>query len=284
MMNQTAAGIVLYNPSIERLKENLDSITAQADTVVLVDNGSSNTEKIKMLAEAYRNVEIIYNHANLGIAKALNQIVVFAEQKGAEWVLTLDQDSVCGKNLIDEYNRFTALQNVASMTCEIKDRNFQYANEPDSSESYIFVKSCISSGNYIKISVWKAINGFDETFFIDKVDTDYCFRLINKGYKIIKIPYQGLLHEVGTHTKRYKVLGKKFTVFNHSPFRCYYIIRNQIYFARKHEEILGKKSAKMYRRTAWTRVFIYVFFEKDKINKLKSWYRGIKDGYKMKLE
>ena len=38
----TGAGIVLFNPSIQRLKENLDAITVQVDFTVLIDNGSNN--------------------------------------------------------------------------------------------------------------------------------------------------------------------------------------------------------------------------------------------------
>lgn len=36
------AGIVLYNPEIGRLQENIDAIYQQVDTVLLIENGSSN--------------------------------------------------------------------------------------------------------------------------------------------------------------------------------------------------------------------------------------------------
>ena len=36
------AGIVLYNPDLGRLKENIESICKQVDKVILIDNGSDN--------------------------------------------------------------------------------------------------------------------------------------------------------------------------------------------------------------------------------------------------
>ena len=41
------AGIVTFNPDIERLNENISAIINQVDKVVVVDNGSENADDIK---------------------------------------------------------------------------------------------------------------------------------------------------------------------------------------------------------------------------------------------
>ena len=41
------AGIVLYNPDIERLSDNIDSVISQVEKIYLVDNGSKNINKIE---------------------------------------------------------------------------------------------------------------------------------------------------------------------------------------------------------------------------------------------
>ena len=41
------AGIVLYNPDLGRLKENIESICKQVDKVILIDNGSDNRREIE---------------------------------------------------------------------------------------------------------------------------------------------------------------------------------------------------------------------------------------------
>ena len=89
------AGIVLYNPDEDRLVENIQAVVGQVDETILIDNNSSNIEKIKKrVNELNYNINIIENSKNNGIAFALNQILEYAIDNNYEWFLTLDQDSV----------------------------------------------------------------------------------------------------------------------------------------------------------------------------------------------
>lgn len=78
------AGIVLYNPELERLICNIDGIISQVDMVCYVDNGSDNIWKIKQTLSAYQNVILYENGMNKGIACALNQLAMYAKSKGAK--------------------------------------------------------------------------------------------------------------------------------------------------------------------------------------------------------
>ena len=282
-MSERIAGIVVYQPVLSRLEQNLIGINSQVDTVIIYNNGVNNSNEFNELISCFTNVLVIGNGANVGVAKALNNLAKTAIQYGAEWLLTLDQDTVVQPHLIADYEKELSTDPlIASLTCSIEDRNFRY--DENNEEGSQYVSSCITSGNYINLDVWKKIGGFDEKLFIDKVDTDYCYRLIQNGYKILKIPYVGILHEVGRNTKRHSILGKQFVVFNHSPFRCYYIIRNQIYFARKHKKTLGVLKSIRYQLTAWTRIVVYLLYESNKLQKIQSWIKGIYDGYRISLE
>ena len=68
------AGIVLFNPEIERLNENIEHIRKQVPMLILVDNGSSNLEDVKSLICDVPNIILLENGKNLGIAQALNRI------------------------------------------------------------------------------------------------------------------------------------------------------------------------------------------------------------------
>ena len=77
------AGITIYNPNIDRLKENIEAIFLQVEEVVCVDNGSDNYEHIKqLLLLDYPEVVVIQNKKNLGVAKALNQMFEYAKENG----------------------------------------------------------------------------------------------------------------------------------------------------------------------------------------------------------
>ena len=98
------AGITLFNPDVARLEENISSIYGQVDRVICVDNGSDNIKNIEdCVLNNWKNITIIKNGKNEGIAKALNQMFEFAIEQQYEYVLTLDQDSVCPDNIIEEY-------------------------------------------------------------------------------------------------------------------------------------------------------------------------------------
>lgn len=269
------AGIVLYNPEIVRLKENIETVLDQVDSIVFIDNGSDNYNEVELLLSRYNKVFAFRNMENLGIAKALNQIVDYAERQGAEWVLTLDQDSVAERDLIFHYKKYVNLSRCAIISCIIVDRNSTVKAEVHG--EYEEIPECITSGCLMKVAAIKYIGGFDEKMFIDFVDFDICHTLNEHNYRIIRINYCGLLHEVGK-TKNVCFLGKNEEVYNHSPQRKYYIVRNRIYFIRKH-----RKSVRVLRE--YLRLLKYIvlvcIYENDKTIKIKKMVCGIVDGVKM---
>ena len=269
------AGIVLYNPDLNRLKENVDAISPQVDEVLFVDNHSGNLQIIKdvFLGEKFSFIE---NNENLGIAKALNQICEYAFNNGYYWVLTLDQDSVVCDNIISTYNNYIGDDNLGLLTCRIVDRNF-IENEPEDIE-VCKVNTAITSGSYVRVNAWRKIGGFDERMFIDFVDNDFCTTLIENHYEILKVYSTNILHELG-RSRRLKFL-KGQVIYNHSAFRYYHLTRNRIYYARKH-----RKSVSVLRNilaVSW-RALLILFFESNKRKNLQAIIRGYGDGFRMKI-
>ena len=274
------AGIVTYNPDLNRLKENINSISKQVKLLIIFDNGSKNIEELQKLCCLYKNIALILSPKNKGIAYALNRIVERAYSENYLWLLTLDQDSVCFENIITDYEKCICTINNASIICSlIKDRNFKYYDEIINTQ-YTNVKFTITSGACINIKDCFKIGGFDEQLFIDWVDSDYCFRIDKLGKKIVRINKEKILHEVGIDTRNYNFLWKKITIFNHNAFRVYYICRNGIYLARKNKNttILRAKI------TAINRLIIILLFEKNKLKKIKAGIKGVKDSKKMQLK
>ena len=269
------AGIVLFNPDIERLRENIGAIADQVDSVVCVDNHSENIEQIKSLLSEYPNVFLELNEENLGIAKALNQVLEYARKKGANWALTLDQDSVADKHLISVYEKYTEMKNVGMLTPIIKDRNSSMLVEFD--EEYVEVQECITSGCLTNVGAMQEIGNFDEKMFIDLVDFDACHSLREHGYRVVRVNYCGLLHEVGK-TRVVRFFGKNEEIYNHSPFRKYYIIRNRVYFIKKHKHSVNTK--KEYCRLV-KYCLLVILYERGKLEKVKAMCKGIRDGIKM---
>ena len=66
------AGIITYNPNINRLIENVEAIIDQCNECVICDNGSGNITDIIDAFKEERRVNFIRNKENKGIAKAIN--------------------------------------------------------------------------------------------------------------------------------------------------------------------------------------------------------------------
>ena len=226
------AGIVTYNPDIDRLNLNVASIYKQVDRLIIVDNGSNNKEDIKQLCKNFDNVVLLLLSENYGIALAQNKICNYARENGYEWVIILDQDSICPPNIVAEYNKYLDYEDIGILSPRIFDINFGYTEKHFSTNDTDVITDCLASASAIKISAWSKVGGFYEPMFIDKVDFDFCFQIRAKGYKVLRINTVELQHEVG-HSVRKKFLFKERSVLNHSPIRYYYMTRNSFLMIKR---------------------------------------------------
>ena len=269
------AGIVLFNPEIERLNENIEHIRKQVPMLILVDNGSSNLEDVKSLICDLPNIILLENGKNLGIAQALNCILRKAQKEHYEWVLTLDQDSVATDGLIREYREFLencSEKNIGCLTCNIVDRNFSLEKRETGFKD---IDYCITSGSLMNVEITLSMGGFDESMFIDKVDCDICINLKRRGYRIIRVAYDGLLHEIG-HAKQINLGFRKWELYNHSSFRRYYMCRNASYLLKKYH---NRYVLKMFLKEIF-QFFLVLLFEEDKKEKAEQSIKGFFDGLK----
>lgn len=270
-MVRTLAGIVLYNPDIGRLIENYNAIVNQVDDVLIIDNGSDNYNDIDNYFND-KKVQIIRNYNNLGIATALSQIMEYASSNEFDWVLTLDQDSVCRDGIIEKYKEYLDLENAGILTCKIIDRNFKETNRIHNGSNQE-INQCITSGSFMNTKAYNYCDGFDKKMFIDGVDFDICLNLRSHGYKIYRIDFVGLLHEVG-HGKNVKLLFKDYIIYNHSPLRNYYMARNTFYLVNKYPEYMSLRKEILREIRAEVLIIIY---EKNKVKKIMERWKGIHD-------
>lgn len=269
------AGIVSYNPELKRLQENISAIQCQMSAVVIFDNGSNNINEIQMLVSKFMNVVLLKSERNLGIAAALNQLMQWGYEKKYDWMLSLDQDSVCEKNFVKKMTPYLAVeQNLGVVAPVIMDRNIGVVGHNPKSE-YAHVNTCITSGSFSRISAWKEIGKYDESMFIDSVDFEYCYRMRKYGYGVIQVRDVQLLHELGKSQKK-RVGLWKINITGHSAFRKYYIARNNVYYPLKHRLWLRLIRGNL-RNIGM--IVCTILYENDKKNKIVAICKGWKGAY-----
>lgn len=203
-MHSIYAVIILFNPELDKLTRNLNAILPQVEKVILVDNASHKQSVMDEICLKYCNCHLIRNCENFGIAKALNQGIKYAEDAGAEWVVTLDQDSECSPIMIDEYKKYIMNKDVGILCPIVIDRYAVLLKRIGGEMEEI--DSCITSGNLLRIKAWEEAGRFQEELFIDFVDFDFCKRLKETGYKIYRVNRTTMLQETGKSGSKNKLL------------------------------------------------------------------------------
>lgn len=278
-MASIGTGVVLFNPDIDRLKENVSSLLNQSDLVLLVDNGSDNIEAVIATYKDNSKIKIIELNENKGIATALNTTMSYFSEHEYDWVLTFDQDSLPPENLVEQYLPYLNLDHVGIISPVIWDLSENFEDTVHGVAPYDEITNCITSGSLTKISVWDKVGKYDDSMFIDLVDFDFCQRVILSSFKIIRVNKAILRQEIGK-TKQITILGRRIPVDNHSSFRKYYQARNQVYYKRKY----GSKSDINTSREIFKLVFKTIVFENNKISKLRSIQKGMHDGRLMPIQ
>lgn len=288
------AGIVTFNPSIDRLRQNIRMVKSQFDKLVIYDNASYNVSEIEDYVSNFTDIEIIKSSKNRGIGVALNVIMEKGMQYGSTWVLLLDQDSVIPYNMMEEYLPMTNGNKIGIICPQLMDIHVQSTH--DNTKIIEEVGICITSGSYTNVNVWKEVGGFREDFFIDSVDNEYCIRLYFKGYKILRNNNVILSHELGKGERH-----KFKNTTNHNSMRRYYIARNSTYVAKVYEPIAQKRfSTKeelnacfnfldrlICKKTNYRRqlqfILLVMLYEKNKFQKILAIIKGVYDGNKMDI-
>lgn len=234
MTNKIKLSIVIVNfrtyPFLSRC---LDSIYAgklpkNAYEILVVDNNSQD-DSARRIQKNYKKVRLLINRKNEGFAKANNRAI---KKSQGEYVLTLNPDTILDKNTLSEMVRFMEKdQNIAVATCkvqlpggELDDASHRGFPTPwnalcqftgvsalfphstflngyhlgyDHMEKVHEIDSCAGAFMMIRREAGEQINWFDEDYFWYGEDLDFCYRVKQKGWKIMFVPDVQITHYKG---------------------------------------------------------------------------------------
>lgn len=287
-----AAVIVVYHPDRTKLAKLINSIKAQGSGVIVVANDSENYECFNVLS--------ITLQRNMGIAKAQNVGIIRAIERKNDFIALFDQDSVLPESYFTTMTKFFRnfnTKNVGMLVPRAFDLHSHKFIEsrcykrrkgkikiwfPDKDEQKMLnqaetrkVAQPIASGSFIKVSILEVVGFMNSDYFIDSVDTEFDFRVLENNFDIFQINNLVMQHELGNKVQ--KKIGK-FIIWpsNHSAFRRYYIIRNCIWMWKDHHKKITGATRMLFRTLGST--FIYVQLENGSLKKNIALFRGLLDG------
>lgn len=273
-----AAVVICYEFSNEKLYENVRMYLHDVDVMIIWDNTPSNNIKITLdfWSDKHSDIHLLKTGKNEGIGYALNKAAEYARESECTHLLTMDQDSIWRN--FSEYRRTVENYNdkdIAIYAPTIADAESDFVfwcNKPD--------LYAITSGCIFDLEKIHKIGPFNEKFFIDEVDNEYCIRAVQRGYHIKIYENIFLYQHFGSNE------GQSFwarQTGNYSAFRTYHQVRNRLWMWRMYPHQLNYRyHLRTLLLTILKRSIVIIAYEKDKKNKLKAICKGIVDGFTKK--
>lgn len=201
--------------------------------VFVVDNASDDGS-CEMVRQSFPHVRLIANDANVGFAKANNQALALSS---GEYILLLNPDTIvqedtvrtlvgffrensdvgmagckilnpdgtfqlaCRRSFPTPWVAFAKVSGLSSLlgsTRMFGRYNVTYLNPDESYEVDAISGSCMM----IRRSVYEAIGGLDEDFFMYGEDLDWCYRVQKAGWKVFYVADTKIIHYKGESTRR----------------------------------------------------------------------------------
>jgi len=297
-VTKIAAVVVGYLPEVEVLDKLLVSLSAQVDMLIFLDNGGS-AEILQNAPSEKKKLVCVNMGGNKGLGAALNVGFDLAIKAGIDFVVTFDQDSHAEPDLILRLNaamvhaKLKDPKSIAVSPAFFDRRDGKKINFPfyqsvggvikpifksDDEHGLVRADALITSGMFISTQAWKEGIKYDEGMFVDFTDTEWCFRVREKGYNL----YGCLDIEMGhalSDAPPVKIFGLSF--FRYSPVRRYFFFRNTVAVCRMtHTPKCWKKRLSV---ALVLRFFVNLVIDKNKAQSLKMMLRGIRHGLRKSL-
>jgi len=229
--------IITHNPD-DILSELVNVIHNQVDKIIIVDNNSEDNSLELIIGKTnISKLQLIRNNQNFGIAKALNQGVLLANELKYKWVITFDQDTLPFEDIIDTisdvYSRYQDKNRIGAIGVNFSNENSGSNYRKKDNNVFREKDYLITSGCLISIDAFNEIGGFREDFFIDNVDLEYSLRLKTNNKISLMAKKPGMSHIAGSPRIK-RLLGFRVISSNHNVLRRYYMARNHVVLSKKY--------------------------------------------------
>lgn len=275
--------VTLYNPNPEEAVRNIRRYIYDIETLIIWDNSplESNLKQkiIETLAEEADKVIWHGDGENYCIAPAVNYAWHYAKENGFELLLLMDQDSQWKDfaSYRKEVEGLYTSHQVGAYTPYIEKLDL-WAVKQKVERRRIF----INSGTVLPISILDKLGGADETFALDALDHDMSFRIHKHGFEIFCLTNCLLSHTLG-HPRRSKRL--RIYTPDYDSARTYSMVRCHIINYRKNRKWMTNYECwKAFKEFIFWKFVRIVLVEKDKVNRLKMYLKGIWDGITFNLK
>lgn len=289
-INNITAVVVTYNPNLEMLDKEYNSIVGQVSRLIYVDNFSKDHYKLSEWASDKDNLQFIWLESNKGLGFAQNIGLKKAFEEGASHVILFDQDSVIDSGYVESLLKAEQLAIAQGHNVGLSGPIYQSHDESyfypivsivngkftnialGSFKDYVVVSHIIASGSLIRKELFEKVGLLEDKYFISYIDHEYAFRASKYGFETIVAKKAYMKHQMGD--SQVKVLGRKIGLY--SPFRRYFDCRNTMLIQKN--PYFPKVYKRHYLKYIIGKFIISLIYGPQRMNQIKFSFRGFYDG------
>lgn len=201
--------------------------------IIVVDNGSSDGS-VEWIRQKFTKATLIMNSVNLGFARANNQAMALSKGR---YVLLLNPDveakegaienlvafmeghpeaGVAGAQLLyPDGSKQNSIANFPSLATELLNKSFlrwlfptRYPGKESTYTKPIEVDSVIGACMMVRREAIDQVGLLDEDYFLFLEETDWCYRMRQRGWKIYHVPQAEVIHFQGKSAEKDKKRAK----------------------------------------------------------------------------
>jgi GT2 family glycosyltransferase len=185
--------------------------------IFVVDNGSKDGS-VDSVRRAFPEIELIENQRNLGFARANNEALRKSKASNTDVILKdgaietlaefMDRSpdvGIAGGQLINgDGSKQNSFDNFPSLATEVLNKSLlrilfpiRYPSKRVSYSSPIDVHSVIGACMIVRSQAIREVGLLDEDYFFFMEETDWCYRMKRRGWRVCHVPRAEIVHLQG---------------------------------------------------------------------------------------
>lgn len=242
---ELAVVLVNYNNEDDTIAclDTLADQTLDDILTIVVDNGSDG-DSFDQVQSSFDYPDYLYNESNRGFTGGNNTGIEHALDKGAEWILLLNNDTELDPDFLESF--LTSAKDLPEDVGIVGPKIHTYESREiwsaggyidtltgstgslderiDSLDEPTEVPLTAGAALLVRKEVFRDIGLLDNDFFIYYEETEFCTRARQNGWRVMYVPVEGIYH-------------KETTDHSYSAFGEYYLVRNRFLYQQKTQPI-----------------------------------------------
>lgn len=279
--------LVNYNNEDDTISclECLDDQSFDDFLTIVVDNGSE-PHSYDAVRSRFDFPVYLRNDTNQGFTGGNNRGIEYALDRGAEWILLLNNDTELSPdflgNFLDAANDLPDGVGIVGPTIHTYGSDEIWSAGGTINRLTATTGSLYETGTLTKRwtevdlvagaallardSVFETVGLLDEDFFIYYEETEFCARTRRAGWRVAYVPVDGVYH-------------KETTTYSHDTFSEYYLTRNRLLYQQKTAPTHVRLLFYPYYLLRWVLVqSLYLVFVERAHSAARATLRGAVDG------